>query len=464
MTPTHPRFFCSFFFALLLTAAPVLDAEQAASGGSAEKALALAEKAWQRVLDSDAVSLRLSTMFEVKTAEGMQEMESSYDVFMQRPNRFAMISLEGDISETFVSDGKQAVVYFPMTEKYHEAEAPESMEELLDFEHASTGGGLPARGFLAPFFSADAFQKVREAVEDAEYLGKKEGEEGDLHQLALVLRSDSTEWPEEMAAMRDMALRFEVDLRGDGEAAPLVEGIHLDMTDFIRATMSQMVEEHPEMAEMFKEMEMNYTFTFSDWSFPGEIDPARFAFTPPAGAERVENPEDIFGMPETGREQASHELLGAPAPLFELEFLDGSPARLSDHLGQNVIVLDFWATWCGPCIQAMPALIEVTEKYRDQGVVFWAVNLRETPEQVRKFIEAREWDLTVPMDAQGRVANQYQVTGIPQTVIIGKDGNVQAVHVGFSPRLRETLPAELETLLTGESLLPEPDQKPGADD
>ena len=130
----------------------------------------------------------------------------------------------------------------------------------------------------------------------------------------------------------------------------------------------------------------------------------------------------------------------------------GDKLALADHLGEDIVILDFWATWCGPCIQAMPALIEVADDYRDRNVVFYAINQREPASAVENFIKDREWDLLVPMDPQGSVAGQYKVRGIPQTVVIGKDGTVQSVHVGFSPDLREKLSGELDALLAGESL------------
>ena len=164
--------------------------------------------------------------------------------------------------------------------------------------------------------------------------------------------------------------------------------------------------------------------------------------------------EDDIHVNGRGRGAGSPQaLLGQTAPPFELELLDGDSMALAEHSGQDIVILDFWATWCGPCIRAMPHQMEVAEEYRDQNVVFYAINQRERDQTVSRFLEQREWDLTVPMDRDGSVGGLYNVRGIPQTVIIGRDGTVQAVHVGFSPRLGDRLRRELDTLLAGEHLV-----------
>ena len=76
------------------------------------------------------------------------------------------------------------------------------------------------------------------------------------------------------------------------------------------------------------------------------------------------------------------DLVGKPAPDFELETLDGPRFRLSDQR-KKIVVLDFWATWCGPCMQTLPLLVPAVAKYRDRNVVLLAVNLQETPEAIK---------------------------------------------------------------------------------
>ena len=143
-----------------------------------------------------------------------------------------------------------------------------------------------------------------------------------------------------------------------------------------------------------------------------------------------------------GSEGMASPLVGKDAPAFELELLDGKPFRLADTRGQ-VVVLDFWATWCGPCLQAMPQVDRATRAFRDKGVKLVAVNLQETPKAITAMLERHKLDLTVALDRDGVVADRYGATAIPQTVLIGRDGKVARLYIGggpdFETQLRDAL-------------------------
>jgi peroxiredoxin len=143
--------------------------------------------------------------------------------------------------------------------------------------------------------------------------------------------------------------------------------------------------------------------------------------------------------------EPEHPLVGKSAPLFNTSFLDGAPFDLGQHLGKDVVVLDFWATWCGPCVASMPTLSEVSSEFRDRGVRLFAVNCAEQPEEVKDFVEQSGLELTVVMDPDGSVMRAYGADGIPQTVLIDRQGKVRFVHVG-SQNLREWLTEKLGIL------------------
>jgi peroxiredoxin len=152
-------------------------------------------------------------------------------------------------------------------------------------------------------------------------------------------------------------------------------------------------------------------------------------------------------------------LLGQAAADFELETAAGGKFKLSDHKDKDIVVLDFWATWCPPCRRSLPVLVEVTGSFKDKNVVFCAVNLRETAEKVKKFQQDQKLEFTSAMDKTGATAAKYLVSGIPQSVIVGKDGTVQAVHVGASPNLKEKLTGELQALVDGKKLAEPPKEE-----
>ena len=126
--------------------------------------------------------------------------------------------------------------------------------------------------------------------------------------------------------------------------------------------------------------------------------------------------------------------------------LDGTEKKLSDLQGKTVI-LDFWATWCGPCVASLPKIMEVAAEH-DEDVILIAVNQQEDAETVAEFLAAHEWnDLTVALDDDTVAGRSYRVEGIPHTVIIDADGIVRNVHVGSSPNLKEELSKEIEAAL-----------------
>lgn len=136
------------------------------------------------------------------------------------------------------------------------------------------------------------------------------------------------------------------------------------------------------------------------------------------------------------------DMVGKPAPDFTLELLNGKSFQLSRRKGK-VVVLDFWATWCGPCIQAMPQVDRVVDEFKDQQVELVAVNLQETPDKIKSTLERLKLDPAVALDIDGVVATRYAATAIPQTVIVDRDGNVARLFVGggsdFADQLRTAL-------------------------
>ena len=135
-------------------------------------------------------------------------------------------------------------------------------------------------------------------------------------------------------------------------------------------------------------------------------------------------------IPESGGE--SSPTIGKEAATFKIPLLAGGDFDLQAERGK-VVVLDFWATWCAPCIKSIPGLIEATGAFAEDRVKLIGVNQGEPAEAVKRFLETRGWKFTVAMDATQKIGQQYGVTGIPHTVIVGPDGKVAWVKTGFSP-------------------------------
>jgi thiol-disulfide isomerase/thioredoxin len=132
--------------------------------------------------------------------------------------------------------------------------------------------------------------------------------------------------------------------------------------------------------------------------------------------------------------------MDSAAPELPLLMVDGTSTSLADLKGQ-VIVIDFWATWCGPCRMAMPEIDEFTEKYADKDVTVISLNVWENvPEKAKKFITDNEYDMQL-MWAEGDVkaTDLFEVTGIPTLIVIDKDGVIRFKEVGYEEGLAEKL-------------------------
>jgi thiol-disulfide isomerase/thioredoxin len=141
-------------------------------------------------------------------------------------------------------------------------------------------------------------------------------------------------------------------------------------------------------------------------------------------------------------------LVGQPAFSFRLDLLDGRTFHLAERKG-HVVVLDFWATWCGPCLQSMPLIEGVVREFADRGVELLAVDLEEQPQQIKTTLERHKLKIPVALDRDGVVAAKYTVTAIPQTVVIDRDGKIARLFVGGGKKTADALRKALAEL-TGE--------------
>lgn len=132
------------------------------------------------------------------------------------------------------------------------------------------------------------------------------------------------------------------------------------------------------------------------------------------------------------------------APDFMLTSFEGETITLSDLRGQ-VVIINFWASWCPPCRQEAPYLEETWRKYKDQGVVFIGVDYVDTEAKALAYLE--EFDITYfnGPDIGTRISQAYNIQGVPETFFVGKHGELRGMHVG--PLLPPDLDNKIEELL-----------------
>jgi len=124
------------------------------------------------------------------------------------------------------------------------------------------------------------------------------------------------------------------------------------------------------------------------------------------------------------------------APDFTVELIDGETFRLSDHLGKEVVVIDFWATFCVPCLAVLKHLQELHDKYKDKGLVVLGVSLDppETAGQIQPFVRSRNLTYAIAHDVNSQIANLYNKKGsAPYQVLIGRAGHVIKRRETYQP-------------------------------
>jgi thiol-disulfide isomerase/thioredoxin len=321
----------------------------------------------------------------------------------------ALIVNEGKMGLTLVSDGKKLTQFLPVLNRYAASDAPATYAEMADVGVPLKATILGAQTSLIPTGGQDYFKRLTSGVQSSKYVGREKIGGATAHHLRFIEK------------------HFDWDIWIRGGKEPVAEKVVVDMSK--------------EFAD--EKATITYTLSFSDWNVAPKFAATDFAFKPPATAQEV----DQLIEPEP-----PHPLLGKPAPEFKTVDLDGKPFDLKSQLGKKVIMLDFWSTSCQPCLMLMPELEKIADKYADRGVIYRAVNGGEDADSLKEFVKAMKIRAPIVLDQNLEIWRAYGVEPIPQTVLIGKDGKVQVVHLGYSPALPEEISKQVEALLAGKDL------------
>ncbi len=131
---------------------------------------------------------------------------------------------------------------------------------------------------------------------------------------------------------------------------------------------------------------------------------------------------------------------GSPAPDFQLQTLDGTSVSLADYKG-DVVVINFWATWCPPCRAEMPGIQVVYETYKADGLTVLAINAQEDTDTIQAFLQETGFTFPVLPDPYGQAIRAYGVRSFPATFILNRDGNIDTIHQG------QITPEDLEAMV-----------------
>ena len=137
---------------------------------------------------------------------------------------------------------------------------------------------------------------------------------------------------------------------------------------------------------------------------------------------------------------------GAPAPAFQLNSSAGKPAALADFKGQ-IVLLNFWASWCGPCRQEMPILEQLNRQYHNKGVTLLGVNVEPDSAAAVNWLKATPVSFPILFDVDSKVSKLYEVEGMPNTVIVDRKGLVRYIHRGYSAGAENDYLNQIRTLI-----------------
>jgi thiol-disulfide isomerase/thioredoxin len=199
--------------------------------------------------------------------------------------------------------------------------------------------------------------------------------------------------------------------------------------------------------------EMVHTARFQ-WKLNAQLPADTFALKLPADARRVNDIYDAL----SGDDPAAR--VGKPLPKIKLSQLDGATIDVAVPEGKRGLVLIFWATWCTPSVEQMPAVSDFVKAGAQQGFAFYAVNVGEEPGDVRRFTAKSPLTSAIALDPKGQASSALRVTELPAAVVVGPDNTVRAILTGSAKEVQAGVAKELQTLLRESAAAPKTARRP----
>jgi peroxiredoxin/outer membrane lipoprotein-sorting protein len=316
-----------------------------------------------------------------------------------KPGRWRIDMQSPSMGMVMVADGKTVTTYSEQLNQYTRKSAPAARGGATDSAGAMAGPGSP----IARYFG------ITRSLKSARWLGTR------------TLDLDGRPTGCDLVA-------------AEYEHPPNVEAVYSPTVFWIEKGRSVVLRESTHVRGnqpgQGGEFELSQTTTFTTARINEKLPESLFAFRPPAGATKVAR----FGNDNTP------DLSGKKAEDFTLSDLDGKPVKLSSLRGK-VVLLDFWATWCGPCRIEMPSIQKLHREFKTRGLIVLGINYGEEEAKVRPYLIKNGYDFRILLDRQQAVGQRYQVSGIPALFIIDRAGTIRSHFVGVRDEdtLREAL-------------------------
>jgi thiol-disulfide isomerase/thioredoxin len=333
-----------------------------------------------------------------------------------------------------IADGKKIYTSLPQLKRYTEEDSAASFKDIIKASPAWRSGEMLT---LIAMFGQDPAEALLADSARAVII-EDEGSDTRVVHIRIEKKPGADGRTIDLWIGTDDHLLHRVDLDLSGS---------MPQTDPLTPEGMKMV-----ITELHREIKL-------DQAVPADV----FSFTAPEGFQKMSDlaapasPGSASARPVAeGQDKNSGAfvfLLGKPAPDFKLEGLKkGVALKLADGK-DKAILLDFWATWCGPCKKELPVLQKIYEKYQGKGAIFIAVNAHEPRDKVERFAADNKLTIPVGLDSDGKMEEAYGVSDVlPTTVLIDRKGVIRRVYYGFEPDMEKKISADLDVLLAGREL------------
>jgi TonB family protein len=386
------------------------------------------------------------TQEQVIESIGLKDEIKREELFMNaaiKPDRSRIESKNTHISVTSVSDGKTKWLYAPGPNEYTRTE--EGLVRQVT--------GSPVRNSAPMAHLANAtnllagYSRVADRLGDAKIIGEETLEIGGRRSDCFVIEA------------------YYFATSTGRQSSTLTRKLWIDKSRNIVLREIQQTEARMPWGRTIN-TKMTYIFTVAR---VGESIPETlFTFVPPEGAKEV---AELISSPQPAAPPqpvatrrpappARVDLVGRDAITFALQDLDGKQVDLQSLKGK-VTLLDFWASWCGPCVRELPHIEKLHRDFKDRGLVVLGVN-NEEADVARAFVKNKGYTFTSLVDEGREVAMKYGVSGIPHVFVIGREGKVKWHALGYGPGREIDLRSAVEKALKGVDPPASGSTRPGA--
>src|SRR5262245_62948194 len=372
------------------------------------------------------------TQEQVIESIGLKDEMKREELFVNaaiKPDRSRIESKNTHISVTSVSDGKTKWLYAPGPNEYTRTE--EGLVRQVT--------GSPVRNSAPMAHLANAtnllagYSRVADRLGDAKIIGEETLEIGGRRSDCFVIEA------------------YYFATSTGRQSSTLTRKLWIDKSRNIVLREIQ----HTEARMRGRTVNSKMTYIFTVARVGESIPESLFAFVPPEGAkevaELISSPQPVAPpQPVATRRPAAParvDLVGKDAIAFELQDLDGNRVDLQSLKGK-VALLDFWASWCGPCVRELPHIEKLHRDFKDRGLVVLGVN-NEEADVARAFVKNKGYTFTSLVDEGREVAMKYGVSGIPHVFVIGREGKVKWHALGYGPGGEIDLRSAVEKALKG---------------